>query len=249
MPPKDTRRRYERIAEELRAEIARGVHAVGQRLPSERDLAQRFKVSRPSVREATIALELDGLVEVRYGSGVHVVATLPRGGVVGITDFGPFELLEARRVIESETCALAAKRITPEQLSELTSLVDEMKEENEHNVAQSEDADRRFHELIAESTGNSALSAAVKSLWDARQRSPQYKLLSRKVRAMGVKPRIDEHMKVLAALERGDASGARNAMRDHLARVIDGLLEATEAEAHEKASAEIAEKRRKYNSA
>src|SRR6187397_761308 len=130
MALKDTRRRYERIAEELRAEIARGTFPVGQRLPSERDLAQRFKVSRPSVREATIALELDGLVEVRYGSGVHVIATVPNGGVVGVTDFGPFELLEARRAIESEACALAAKRITPEQLSELKSLIGEMKEEN-----------------------------------------------------------------------------------------------------------------------
>lgn len=242
----DSRRRYEKIAEEMRADIASGTYAVGQRLPSERDLALRFKVSRPSVREATIALELDGLVEVRYGSGVYVIATLPKGGVAGVTDFGPFELLEARRVIESETCALAAKRITPEQLSELTALVSEMREENEHNVALSEDADRRFHELIAESTGNSALSAAVATLWDARQRSPQYKLLSQKVRAMGVKPRIDEHTRVVDALKRGDANGARKAMQDHLTRVIDGLLKATESEAIERASAEIEEKRRKY---
>src|SRR4051812_46257844 len=97
---RDSRRRYEKIAEELRADIASGTYAVGQRLPSERELAQRFKVSRPSVREATIALELDGLVEVRYGSGVYIVARLPKGGVAGITDFGPFELLEARRAIE-----------------------------------------------------------------------------------------------------------------------------------------------------
>lgn len=242
----DSRRRYEKIAEELRAEIAGGAYAIGQRLPSERDLAQRFKVSRPSVREATIALELDGLVEVRYGSGVHVVATVPKGGVAGVTDFGPFELLEARRVIESEMCALAAKRITAEQLSELEALVVEMHEENEHNVAQSEDADRRFHELIAEATGNSALFAAVKTLWDARQRSPQYKLLSQKVRAKGVKPRIDEHTKIVDELRRGDANGARLAMRDHLTRVIDELFKATEAEAIERASAEIAEKRRKY---
>lgn len=245
----DSRRRYERIAEELRADIASGTYAVGQRLPSERDLALRFKVSRPSVREATIALELDGLVEVRYGSGVHVVATVPTNGVAGITDFGPFELLEARRALEGETCALAAQRMTHEQLAELTVLVAEMRTENEHDVAQSEDADRRFHELIAEATGNSALLAAVKTLWTARQRSPQYKLLSHKVRAKGVKPRIDEHNRIVAALKRKDADGARTAMRDHLARVIDELLKATEAEAHERTAAEIAEKRRKYTTA
>jgi GntR family transcriptional repressor for pyruvate dehydrogenase complex len=66
---------------------------------------------------------------------------------------------------------------------------------------------------------------------------------------MGVKPRIDEHTKVVDALKRGDSNGARTAMRDHLARVIDGLLKATEVEALERASAEIAEKRRKYTTA
>ena len=66
----DTRRLYEQISQKLAKAIAEGEYEVGQRLPSERELAQSFGISRPTVREAIIALELDGLVQVRLGSGV-----------------------------------------------------------------------------------------------------------------------------------------------------------------------------------
>ena len=100
----ESRRLYERIAQGIAAGIARGDYAIGQRLPSERDLAQQFEVSRTTVRDAMIALELDGLVEVRTGSGVYVINTAPPAGVPSARDIGPFELLEARRAIEGETC-------------------------------------------------------------------------------------------------------------------------------------------------
>ena len=138
-------RLYERVAQDLSGKIAAGQYALGQRLPSERDLAQAYAVSRPTIREAIIAMELDGLVEVRLGSGVYVAAKLPRGGTAGEMDVGPFELLEARRAIEGETCALAAVLITTEQLDELQGLVAEMQAENSRDVVMSEDADRRFH--------------------------------------------------------------------------------------------------------
>src|SRR5678815_4251144 len=93
-------RLYERVAQDISGKIAAGVHAVGQRLPSERDLAQAYAVSRPTIREAIIALELDGLVEVRLGSGVYVVNRHPPAGAAGYKDIGFFQLLEARRAIE-----------------------------------------------------------------------------------------------------------------------------------------------------
>src|SRR6185436_2111595 len=105
------------------------------------------------------------------------------------------------------------------QLAVLGELLAEMKSENEHDVVLSEDADRRFHELIAEATQNSGMIAAVKLLWDAKARSPQNRLLSAKVRATGVKPRIDEHTAILKALKQRDADAARSAMREHLTRV------------------------------
>src|SRR4051812_31963066 len=112
----ETQRLYERIAKQLANEIAHGDYKIGQRLPSERELAQSFSVSRPTIREAIIALELDGLVDVRTGSGVYVMAKEPPSGKAGVTDIGPFELLEARRAVEGEVCALAAERINDVQL-------------------------------------------------------------------------------------------------------------------------------------
>ncbi|MDY6946701.1 MAG: FadR/GntR family transcriptional regulator [Pseudomonadota bacterium] len=245
--PAETQRLYERIAQTLASSIARGEYKIGQRLPSERELAQNFSVSRPTIREAIIALELDRLVEVRVGSGVYVTNTEPPGGTAGATDIGPFELLEARRCIEGEACALAATRIDDAQLNELAELLDEMRTENEHDILLSEDADRRFHEVIATATQNSGMLAVVKMLWDARTRSPQSRSLSAKVRASGVKPRIDEHTAILKALRQHDADGARAAMREHLSRVIDALLKATEVQEMERARQQIAEQRKRYS--
>ena len=242
----DTPRLYERIATQLAQGIAKGKHPVGQRLPSERDLAQTFAVSRPTIREAIIALELDGLVEVRIGSGVFVINTQPPSGEPAATDIGPFELLEARRAIEGEACALAALRITDSQLNELNQLIGEMRSENEHDVAKSEDADRRFHELIAQATQNSAFESAVQMLWAARARSLQHKALSTKVRASGVKPRIEEHAAIVKALRTRNADGARAAMRDHITRVIEALLKATEVHELERTRAQLAEQRKRY---
>jgi DNA-binding FadR family transcriptional regulator len=242
----ETGRLYEKVAQDLSRKIAAGQYAVGQRLPSERDLAQAYAVSRPTIREAIIALELDGLVDVRLGSGVYVAARLPHGGKAGETDVGPFELLEARRAIEGETCALAAVLISDEQLEELHGLVAEMQAENARDVVMSEDADRRFHMLIATATRNSAMIGAVQTLWDARARSPQTQLLSAKAHAAGVTPRIDEHAAILDALRARSPDQARRAMRDHLTRVLDSLLAATEVQELEQARARIAAERRRY---
>lgn len=241
-----TGRLYERVSADLAAKIASGSFAVGQRLPSERLLAQSYAVSRPTVREALIALELDGLVEVRMGSGVYVTARVPRDGKAAEADVGPFELLEARRAIEGEACALAALRITDEELAALSALVIEMHEENARDVAMSEDADRRFHMLIAAATQNSGMIAAVEMLWDARARSPQYRLMSEKAHAAGVVPRIDEHALIVDALRTRQPEIARTTMRSHLTRVLESLMEATEVHELEQARQRVAAQRRRY---
>ena len=244
-PRPEQGRLYERVARDLAGAIADETYPVGGRLPSERDLAQRYGVSRPTVREAILALELDGLVEVRTNSGVYVISRQPRGGQAGATDVGPFELLEARHAIESEACALAAARITDQTLGELEALVTQMDVEN---VAEAEEADRRFHLLIAEASQNSVIRETVASLWDARARSPQYQLLSRKALAAGMAPRIDEHRDILAALrERRPQSRARPCGATWPGS-WSSLLAATEVEEVERARAKVAEARAKYAS-
>jgi DNA-binding FadR family transcriptional regulator len=244
----EPRRLYEQISRKLAKAIAEEKYDLGQRLPSERELAQSFGVSRPTVREAIIALELDGLVEVRLGSGVYVTNRHPPSGTEGAKDIGPFELLEARRVIEGEVCALAALRIDDAQLKQLSELIAEMRDDNRHNeILMSEEADRRFHELIATATQNSGLIAAVQMLWDARSRSPQSHSMDDKGRAGGLKPPVDEHAAILRALKRRDPESARTAMHEHISRVINDMLQITEVKEIERARAVAAEKRRRYS--
>ena len=244
----EARRLYEQISQKLAKAIGDGKYEVGQRLPSERELAQTFGVSRPTVREAIIALELDSLVEVRLGSGVYVTNSRPPGGTEGAKDIGPFELLEARRIIEGEAAALAALRIDDDQLRKLSALIAEMRDDNKHNeILMSEEADRRFHELIASSTQNSGIIAAVQMLWDARARSPQSHLMDDKSRARGLKPPIDEHAAIVRALKKRDPDAARAAMHEHITRVIEDMLKVTEVEEIERARAVAAEKRRRYS--
>lgn len=240
------RRLYERVAQELSGSIARGEYALGVRLPSERDLAQRFSVSRPTIRDAILALEIDGLVEVRLGSGVYVTRAVPSSGEVGQIDVGPFELIEARRAIEGEVCALAAPRIDDVRLAKLESIIGEMERKHTADPDMGDDADRRFHMLIAEATENASLVSAVEALWDARERSPQSRLLTVKARVAGVSPTVDEHRKILAALRSRDATSAREAMRDHLSRVFDLLLTLTEVEEIERARAKTVQHRVRY---
>jgi DNA-binding FadR family transcriptional regulator len=239
---------YARVSGNLQERIANGEFEIGARLPPERELAQAYNVSRPTIREAIIALEVDGVVSVRQGSGVYVTAKKPRTGIPGETDIGPFELLEARRAIESEACALAATQIETAQLLQLDALVEEMRSDNLGNdIAHSEQVDRRFHVLIAQASGNSAMVAVVDMLWDIRFRSPQSRMLTTKAHAAGVKPRVEEHVAIVDALKRGDPEHARAAMQLHLGRVLDTLLETTEIDEVDQARERVQQKRKRYS--
>ncbi len=129
----EPRRLYRQIADQIRGLIGSGEFPAGSRLPPERDLARQLGVSRPSVREALIALEVEGLVEVRIGSGIYVMA--PNVQAVGKlageihAEAGPFELLRARYVIESECAALAAKSARKTQLASIAEALDQMQRE------------------------------------------------------------------------------------------------------------------------
>src|SRR5215470_6317315 len=123
----ENRRLYRQIAAQLSALIASGEFAVGQRLPSERELAAQLGVSRPSLREALIALELEGLVEVRVGAGIWVTAAgRTPGAPVQQEGEGPFELLRARWLIEGEIAAAAAREATVTDLASIRAALTEM---------------------------------------------------------------------------------------------------------------------------
>lgn len=217
-------RLYLQVAEQLQELIASNVFKPGGRLPSERDLAAQFEVSRPTIREAMIALEIAGVVEVRSGSGVYVLDTRAKPGKLDNQGPGPFEILEARRLIEGEACALAAERISEEQLVQLEQLLADMEQENQRQDV-TEKADEQFHCTIAEAAGNSALSGSIVWLWQLRNESEISTHFHQRVRQEGSRPIIADHRTILEALQQRDPAAARQAMTNHLQRVIDNLLD------------------------
>jgi len=212
----ENRRLYRQIADQIADLIERGEYSTGQRLPPERDLAKELGVSRPSVREALIALEVEGYVEVRVGSGVYVVGKQPAPVAARLpADSGPFELIRARWVIEGECAALAAKSATKAQVRAMEEALDDMEAARDQGVMPL-DADRLFHLRIAEATGNSALALAVQTLWDQRT-GPLFLRLEHHFDSPGLwTVAIKEHRDIVAAIARHDAAGARAAMRRHM---------------------------------
>jgi DNA-binding FadR family transcriptional regulator len=214
----EPRRLYRQIADQIAALIKRGEYKPGQRLPPERDLAQQLGVSRPSVREALIALEVEGYVEVRIGSGVYVErngARASAGRVALPPDSGPFELIHARRFIESECAALAARHATGAQIRQMKAALASMGRDGRRNVAPL-DGDQAFHLHVAEASGNSALAMVVRTLW-AQRTGPLFLRLEHHFDTPGLwQAAIKEHQAVLSAIEAHDASAARAAMRFHL---------------------------------
>ena len=214
--PVATRRLYLQIADQIRAQIASGEPAPGARLPAERDLAKRLRVSRPSLREALIALELEGLLEVRVGSGIYVTHPGERGRGTELGGAsGPFEVIRARWLIEGECAALAARSALAAQRDAIRDAHERYKRASRrhHNPL---DADRAFHMRIAEATGNSALELVVQTLWDQRM-GPLYRALERKLEypAMAAET-VDEHEAVVAAIMGHRPGPARAAMRRHM---------------------------------
>lgn len=245
--PQRLPRLYERLVASLVDAILSGRYAIGDRLPAERELAQEHDVSRTTVREAFIALEVAGVVEVRMGSGVYVVAMPSAGGIPVNMDVGPFELTEARMLFEGEVAALAATLATDGELLAMERLLREMESANRKGAG--EEIDRRFHLAIAQATRNSAMASVVESLWTIRLRSPQCVRVFQKSRARGTKPVVSEHRAILDALKARDAAAARAAMQRHLRNVIDYLLDATETEALAEARARASARRSRFGPA
>lgn len=233
---------YQTIIAVLQAEIAQGVYRAGDRLPPERLLVDRFEVSRLTVREAMIGMEILGLVETRRGAGVFVTVNAVEVHATADLNIGAFELTEARRLIEGECAALAAASVTQADLEALNIILEKMTAENQHEI-HDEIADREFHLRIAEATQNQAMLLVVETLWDVRNRSPLCAEMLQRSRSAGVKPIVDDHRRIVDALTRRNPSEARRAMRDHLGRVIENLLAVTELDAIRRVKQETAKLR------
>ena len=214
-------RLYRQIAEQLRTLMSAGEFVAGTRLPAERDLAKQLGVSRPSVREALIALEVEGWVEVRTGSGVYVkdrAATNGKGqGHTPIppTEWGPLELIRARRVVEGEVAALAAVQAKRKDTDAMRRAIDAMQIDADRNVMPL-DGDRAFHTSIVQACGNVVLLETVQGFWDSR-RGPLFERLGGYFETVDSwRAAITEHEAIHDAIRARDPDAARTAMHSHL---------------------------------
>jgi DNA-binding FadR family transcriptional regulator len=213
--PIEPRRLYRQIADQLRQLIQSGEFAVGTKLPAERDLAAKMGVSRPSVREALIALEVEGLIEVRMGSGIVVVG---RESVRLLDNApGPLEIIRARQLIECELAAMAARSGDPTLVSDLNEALRDMESDIAAHTLPIR-GDRAFHIRIAQASENSALQSVVAQLFDERN-GPMFSALAGHFEGKGSwKEAVFEHRAVVDAIQRHDPEMARAAMSGHLDR-------------------------------
>jgi DNA-binding FadR family transcriptional regulator len=216
-------RLYRQIAEQLRQLMVSGEFALGSRLPAERDLAVQLGVSRPSVREALIALEVEGLIEVRTGSGIYVKRIDPPNKSAAPSeaetntpaDWGPLEVMSARLLIEAEVAALAATHAQKADLKAIKAGLQQMKLEAARDEVPRE-GDEAFHEAIAQACGNSVLLDTVQRYWQARNGPLFERLGDYFEHPQSWQAAIAEHQQVLLAIEAHDATAARKAMQKHL---------------------------------
>ncbi len=214
-PIESPQRLYVRVARRIADLVANGEVKPGEKLPAERHLAEMLQVSRPTIREAMIALEVSGLIDVRTGSGIYVAQqSHPQRITLDDEGIGPFELLELRLILEPEACALAAERITDEQLAKLQTIYEEMRKFS--GTPRIEEVDARLHVAIAEATENAAITQAVQWLWTLRNQSVLSSGFHSRILEEGIYPAVDQHKEILDALKTRSADAARAAMRAHL---------------------------------
>jgi len=236
------KRLFQSVAEQIAGLIDAGAFPPGTRLPGERELAERLGVSRVTIREAEIALQAVGRLEIKTGSGVYVSESQPESRSA-LPSASAFEVTEARLLVESEAAALAAHNITDEAIAQLEQMIEQMRTGDEEAANQ---ADEQFHRTIAESSNNAAMVHTVQALWRMREELPAVKATYEAVCVHDADSRTAEHEAIFFALRDRDPARARNAMREHFHRLIEAMLDATERMALEEVQEKVSKSRERF---
>jgi DNA-binding FadR family transcriptional regulator len=200
--------------------------AVGSLLPAERDLAEQLGVSRTSVREALIALEVSGKVSIRVGHGVQILQATPRSDRIGSSvevsdaDISPIQMMEARRLIEPRSAELAAMNRDASNLKRIKRAMEEQARSDSVKTTEYREWDQTFHLEIAKATGDAALILLIGTLW-AYRRKPMFEKMEELM--LGPDRLIKtpaEHRRIFDAIAARDRVGARNTMKAHLDAVL-----------------------------
>jgi DNA-binding FadR family transcriptional regulator len=226
LPQIEPIRLYRQIATLLSERIDDGYFPTGSLLPAERELAQQLGVSRTSVREALIALEVIGKVSIRVGHGVQILEATPRPGQIASgsdaaeADIGPIQLMEARRHVELKAVELAAVNRDRANLENMRRAIDVQANAKTVQAREYRDGDRDFHVEIAKAGGNAAYALIIADLWDFRFK-PMFKKFEELLTGPDrLKQTIIEHRHIYQAIADGDRVAARQAMKTHLDTVL-----------------------------
>ncbi|MCI4185755.1 FadR family transcriptional regulator [Dickeya dianthicola] len=225
LPTLKVERLYRQISNLLINCIRNGQFAAGQLLPSERELAKQLGVSRSSIREALIALEITGWVEIRTGNGVYVNDPLPEAPPAALAEdeFSLRAFIQARQVYEAMMAELAAVHATDEQRAALQDITRDLSRLNV-NDAQFLHEDKRFHLLVSEMSGNEVLQDMMDYLWNKRQNSRFLRLETLYADSDFPLTMNQDHADIADAIVARDPARARASMERHLQHVYDHLF-------------------------
>ena len=237
-----SKRLFQSVAEQIAALIDEGAYPPGTRLPGERELSEKLGVSRVTIREAEIALQAVGRLEIKTGSGVYVSENPPSHSA-SLPKASAFEVTEARLLVESESAALAAHNISEEAIERLARLVEQMGSSDQDEA---NEADEQFHLTIAEASNNAAMVHTIQSLWRMREEIPDVKATYEAVCVHDAESRTAEHKAIFDALKARDPGAARSAMREHFHRLLETMLEATERRALEEVQQQASQSRERF---
>lgn len=211
---------YEQVIEQIKSMIISGKLRKGDKLPSERELVEQLKVSRTSIREALRALEIVGLIQCKQGEGNFIRDNFenslfePLSLVFILEKSNKKDIIEVRRIIEEEAAALAAQRITKEQIEDLENIIEEIKKIKDEKILVN--LDKNFHYAIAQACGNFILLNIINScssLIDSLIKDARYEIMSN---GENKKELIQQHEKICQALKNKNPGLASKLMREHL---------------------------------
>jgi len=224
LPTLKVERLYRQISNLLINCIKQGQFPAGAILPPERELAKQLGVSRSSIREALIALEITGWVEIRTGNGVYVMNPLPQSeSAPAEEEFSLKALIQARQVYEAMTAELAARNGSDDQRAELQEITQDLIQLHVNDDKFLRE-DKRFHLLIAEMTGNEVLRDMMEYLWNKRKSARVVRLESHYAESDFPREMNQDHADIAAAIIARDAPQARACMERHLQHVYDRLF-------------------------
>ena len=235
---------YHKIAEDILDFIGRDNFSVGSRLPSERELAEKFGVSRTCIREAKIVLEVQGRLKVKACSGAYVY-TKNKIEADNLSNLKYFELIEAHGLFEAEVAALAAPLISDEIIEKLEWLAPIIVGKVKTEMAPDE-AVTRFFNLIARATNNRAIIFMIESMWDMKPNDNQAPRIHQRIYNQLSSCLEDKYQAIINALKKRDPELARKAVQEQFTYIMEGVLKTSEFDAYQEMERKMSETRSRF---